>query len=173
MILRFLNHFLKLNSATLPPFGILQTRQDTLRDILLNEDNEAELENGELFSEEEKEEFLHVIFRHLAIGGSLCQFEDRVGPYLDLTKAIYKELLTVWKNPRKSGKVEIASGVYAVTDIKIKGCSSREGGGEDGDVEEAEGFFQEGFNPQNWFYISTDPFRRICKVWVHHFKHHW
>lgn len=49
--------------------------QDTLRDVLLNEDNEIELENGHVFTEDEKEEFLFVIFKHLAIGGSLCQFE--------------------------------------------------------------------------------------------------
>ena len=26
---------------------------------------------------------------------------------------------------------------------------------------------------QNWLYVSTDPFRRTCKAWLHRFKHHW
>ena len=134
--------------------------QDRLRDVLLNEDNEFELDHGELFTEEEKEEFIYHIFKHLAIGGSLCQFEDKLGPYLDLAKAIYKELATVWRNPRTS-KVEVASGVYSVMDVTFK------------DKDRPSGSLFEEKSIQNWFYISTDPFRRTCKVWVHKFQHHW
>ncbi len=44
---------------------------------MLNEENEFELDHGPLFSEEEQDEFLFRIFRHLTVGGSLCQFEVR------------------------------------------------------------------------------------------------
>ena len=50
-------------------------------------------DNYDMFSEEERNEFLFVLFRHLCLGGAVCQFEDTVQPYLDTTKAIYKDLI--------------------------------------------------------------------------------
>ena len=164
--------------------------QDRLREILLNEDNEYELDHGEVFGEEDKGELLFKIFRHLCVGGSLCQFEDSLDPYLEVAKAVYKELLTVWRNP-KSGKAEVASGAYEVGDVKLRrrrrlrggggggddddGGGGGDGGG-DGDAEEDEeeerDYFKE-WSTQNWFYVTTDPFRRTCKVWIHRFEHHW
>ena len=105
--------------------------QDRLREILLNEDNEYELDHGEVFGEEDKGELLFKIFRHLCVGGSLCQFEDSLDPYLEVAKAVYKELLTVWRNP-KSGKAEVASGAYEVGDVKLRRrqrCEEEEGAG--------------------------------------------
>ncbi|UPR03922.1 cilia- and flagella-associated protein [Chloropicon primus] len=146
--------------------------QDRLREILLNEDNEYELDNGPVFSEEDKEEFLYCIFRHLAIGGSLCQFEDTLDPYLEVAKLVYKELLTVWRNPRTS-KPEVASGVYQVTSACLQAAGVEEGGvgeerrclfeGEDGGSS----------TQQDFLYVATDPFRRTCKAWLHKFKNHW
>ena len=106
--------------------------QDRLREVLLNEDNEFELDHGEVFTAEEKAEFL------------------------------YKELLTVWRNPR-TAKPEVASGVYEIDQVKFR---RRDGGGEE------EELFPE-HSAQNWLYVSTDPFRRTCKAWLHRFKHHW
>ena len=111
---------------------------------------------------DEKAEFLYKIFRHLAVGGSLCQFEDVLDPYLEVSKLVYKELLTVWRNPR-TAKPEVASGVYEIDQVKFR---RRDGGGEE------EELFPE-HSAQNWLYVSTDPFRRTCKAWLHRFKHHW
>ncbi|KAG5334633.1 CF300 protein, partial [Acromyrmex charruanus] len=33
----------------------------------------------------------------LVLGGTLCQFEDVIQPYLDITKKIYKDLIRVQK----------------------------------------------------------------------------
>lgn len=44
---------------------------DKLRDYFLNEESE----NLGLYDEKEEQEFLYHIFRHLVIGGSICQFE--------------------------------------------------------------------------------------------------
>ena len=136
--------------------------QDRLREVLLNVDNEFELDHGEVFTADEKAEFLYKIFRHLAVGGSLCQFEDVLDPYLEVSKLVYKELLTVWRNPR-TAKPEVAPGVYEIDQVKFR---RRDGGGEE------EELFPE-HSAQNWLYVSTDPFRRTCKAWLHRFKHHW
>lgn len=42
---------------------------------------------------EERKEFLFRIFKHLCLGGELCQYEDTVDPYISTTKQIYKDLI--------------------------------------------------------------------------------
>ena len=147
--------------------------QDRLREVLLNEDNEYELDHGPVFSDDQKSELLYAIFRHLAIGGSLCQFEDTVEPYLEVAKLCYKAMLTVWKNP-KTSKAEVASGVYSIEGVVLrrgKGGGEGDGGGGGGDDEDD--LFGGQPSVQTWLYVATDPFRRTCNVWLHKFKHHW
>ncbi|KAJ9528050.1 hypothetical protein QJQ45_005667 [Haematococcus lacustris] len=64
--------------------------QDNLREMLLCEESE----NAELYSAAEKNEFLWRLFEHLSLGGPCCQYEDKIAPYLDTTKKLYKELVT-------------------------------------------------------------------------------
>ncbi len=44
-----------------------------LRQMLLCDDSE----NAELYSDEEKSEFLWRVFEHICLGGACCQFEVR------------------------------------------------------------------------------------------------
>lgn len=46
-----------------------------------------------LYSGDERKEFVFRIFQMLVLGGMLCQFEDTLQPYLDVTKIIYKNLI--------------------------------------------------------------------------------
>eukprot|EP00357_Protocruzia_adherens_P023585 CAMPEP_0114981610 /NCGR_PEP_ID=MMETSP0216-20121206/5636_1 /TAXON_ID=223996 /ORGANISM="Protocruzia adherens, Strain Boccale" /LENGTH=196 /DNA_ID=CAMNT_0002343293 /DNA_START=51 /DNA_END=641 /DNA_ORIENTATION=+ len=62
---------------------------DLLKQALLIEESE----NYDLYTEDEKKEFLFHVFKRLAIGGSVCQYEDYATDYLELTKRIYKDLL--------------------------------------------------------------------------------
>jgi len=57
--------------------------------MLLNK----EAEEYNLYSEEERNEFVFRIFQILVLGGILCQFEDTLQPYLNITKSIYKDLI--------------------------------------------------------------------------------
>ncbi|KYN08156.1 PREDICTED: uncharacterized protein C11orf70 homolog [Cyphomyrmex costatus] len=66
---------------------------DNLRGMLLDEESEE----YNLYSEYEKDEFVFRIFQMLVLGGTLCQFEDVIQPYLDITKKIYKDLIRVQK----------------------------------------------------------------------------
>lgn len=54
---------------------------------------DQECEEYNVFSSEEREEFIFRVFEMLVLGGSLCQFEDVLQPYLDTTKKLYKELI--------------------------------------------------------------------------------
>jgi len=53
----------------------------------------SDSDNYEMFSEEDRREFIFLVFRHLCLGGAVCQYEDTIQPYLDATKAIYKDLI--------------------------------------------------------------------------------
>lgn len=47
----------------------------------------------DLYTKNEREEFIFVIFQMLVLGGILCQYEDNIQHYLDTTKTIYKDLI--------------------------------------------------------------------------------
>lgn len=51
----------------------------------------------DLFNEEEKNEFLFRLFKHFCIGGQVCQYEDDLQPYLDMTKGLYKDLIRYYE----------------------------------------------------------------------------
>ena len=52
----------------------------------------------------------------------MCQQDDDVKPYIEAVKRLYKDLLTVKKN-KSTGKVEVASVVYAVENVRAMGSA--------------------------------------------------
>ena len=50
-------------------------------------------DNYDIYSDKERNEFVFRLFKHLAIGGIICQYEDTIQPYIDATKSIYKDLI--------------------------------------------------------------------------------
>ncbi|XP_067943836.1 cilia- and flagella-associated protein 300-like isoform X2 [Watersipora subatra] len=120
---------------------------DQLRNVLVNED----YEKYDIYSEEEREEFLFRLFSHLCIGGAVCQYEDMVGPYLTHTKHLYKDLISVQKEPGSSD-LHVVSQIY-----KIKALDS-----------EQEVFFPDDKDHLNSFaYLVIDPVKRNV-ILLHH-----
>ncbi|NXX50765.1 CF300 protein, partial [Tricholaema leucomelas] len=119
---------------------------DELRKVLLVEDSD----HYDSFSQLDRKEFLFCLFKHLCIGGTLCQFEDVVGPYLETTKALYKDLVSVQKNP-ETKEIHVISTVFRVSAYDDKGLcypSSR-------------------IHEQTFAYLIVDP----CKQHVHILYH--
>lgn len=54
---------------------------------------EEESENYYAVGRVEREEFLFRLFKHLCLGGELCQYEDTVEPYISTTRRIYRDLI--------------------------------------------------------------------------------
>lgn len=125
---------------------------DRLREMLLAEESE----NHELYSDEEKSQFLWQLFENLCLGGSCCQFEDKIEVYLEAAKKLYKELLTVQKST--SGAIEVASVVYRVKRIETQS----------GKVS-----LFPSVSRNNFLYICVDPLKRIAKVLYHGFIPIW
>ncbi|XP_071034540.1 cilia- and flagella-associated protein 300 [Parasteatoda tepidariorum] len=92
------------------------TIADELRSMLLLQESEHYC----LYSEEERNEFIFRIFKHLCIGGNMNQYEDNLEQYIKTTKMLYKDLICV----RKCGtqkKISIKSEVFEITCTK-NGC---------------------------------------------------
>uniref|UniRef100_A0A3Q2HJM5 Cilia- and flagella-associated protein 300 n=1 Tax=Equus caballus TaxID=9796 RepID=A0A3Q2HJM5_HORSE len=105
-IVRDSGHIVKCLDSFCDPFLI----SDELRKVLLVEDSEK----YEVFSQSDRDEFLFCLFKHLCLGGALCQYEDVLSPYLETTKLIYKDLVSVRKHPQTK-KIQITSSVFKVT----------------------------------------------------------
>ena len=65
--------------------------QDMLRELLLRGSDSV---NAGLLDNAEPREFLWRLFGHLALGGSVNQFEDDVDEYRQACKALYKSLMS-------------------------------------------------------------------------------
>lgn len=53
---------------------------------------DEECDEYNVYSNETRQEFIFRIFQMLVLGGVLCQYEDTLQPYLDVTKKLYKSL---------------------------------------------------------------------------------
>jgi hypothetical protein len=61
--------------------------------MLINENSE----NSCIFNEDEKKQFIYQIFKVFVVGGPMCQPDTKIAKYLDITKALYKEAVTVYR----------------------------------------------------------------------------
>uniref|UniRef100_UPI003AAB110D cilia- and flagella-associated protein 300 n=1 Tax=Centroberyx gerrardi TaxID=166262 RepID=UPI003AAB110D len=101
-ILRPSGHIVKCFHDVYPDY-------DELRQMLQEEDSEHYYVVGR----EERGEFLFRLFKHLCLGGELCQYEDTVAPYISTTKQIYKDLISVQKDP-ETKEISVVSTVLKV-----------------------------------------------------------
>jgi len=74
-------------------------------------------DNYAVFSPEDRSEFLFRLFTHLVVGGTLNQYDDFIAAYFDLTKALYKDLVTVSKDP-ETKQIIVTSPVFAVSGLE-------------------------------------------------------
>ena len=126
------------------------TVSDKLKQAMLVEDSES----YGAFSPEKRDEFLFHIFKRIVVGGSLCQYENNVEPYLDMTKCFYKDLVSAAKDP-DSGKIYIRSVPVEILSI------------------EKSSLYRKKYHPQNFFYVIIDPFQRYVHLWYHNWVPFW
>jgi len=124
---------------------------DLLRDVLLNEYSE----NARLFSESEKKQFIYCLFKLIAIGGSMCQPDTKIDRYLEMTKGLYKNLISVYKDPT-TDSVQVASQVFSIES-----------------VEGIQLFPGSSTSPHNAFYIVIDTAKRNLTTVKLDYKSFW
>ena len=121
---------------------------DELRDWLLNPDNENARDRGILpANHPDRAQFVFRVFEHLVLGGAMCQFEDRVTPYLDVAKRLYKALVRAKPDPNDPKRVKTASDVYAVEGVAFSGAAAAAGAGAGEETTRAAGKGKGGSSP--------------------------
>ncbi|XP_027705336.1 cilia- and flagella-associated protein 300 isoform X1 [Vombatus ursinus] len=143
-IVRENGHIVKCLDNFCDPFLI----SDELRKVLLMDDSEK----YELFSPLDRQEFLFCIFKHLCLGGLLCQYEDILDPYLETTKTIYKDLVSVIKEPQTKN-ICVTSVVFKVTAYDENGMC----------------YPSTKSHEQSFAYMLVDPLKRHVNVLYHCF----
>lgn len=126
------------------------TVSDKLKQALIVEDSESYT----VFDDSTRDEFLFHIFSRIVIGGSLCQYENNVEPYLDMTKCFYKDIVSAARDP-ESKEIYIRS-----IPVQILG------------IEKAN-LYQKKYHVQNFFYIVIDPYQRYVHLWYHNWVPFW
>jgi hypothetical protein len=96
------------------------TFQDVLRDTLGNPDGEFSY----LYDDDERSELLFELMRLLAVGGSMCQWEDYWTLYMDATKNLYKDLVRVQRNAH-TGALQVSSLAFALESIQTSDASDK------------------------------------------------
>ncbi|KAM4630193.1 cilia- and flagella-associated protein 300 [Polymixia lowei] len=138
-ILRPSGHVVKCFHEVYPDY-------DELRQMLQEEDCGHYYAVGR----EERQEFLFRLFKHLCLGGELCQYEDTVAPYINTTKQIYKDLISVQKDP-ETKEISVVSTVLKVSAYDECGqCYPGRGDKE-----------------QTFAYMIVDPFKRHVCLFYH------
>ena len=72
---------------------------DRLRQILVWEDYDEFEEWDVIHSDKYQKEFIFKLFQHIVLGGSMCQYEHNIQEYLKVIKMLYKDLVSVAKDP--------------------------------------------------------------------------
>jgi len=126
------------------------TVNDKLKQALLVEDSEP----YGVFSPDQRDEFLFHIFKRIVVGGSLCQYEERIEPYLEMTKDFYKDIVSAAKEP-ETGKIYIRSVPVEILSI------------------EKSSLYRNPYHPQNFFYVIIDPYQRYVHLWYHNWVPFW
>ncbi|XP_063060014.1 cilia- and flagella-associated protein 300 [Engraulis encrasicolus] len=121
---------------------------DELRNVLTIEDSDK----YDLFRPAEREEFLFRLFKHICLGGEICQYEDTVSPYMDTTKVIYKDLVSVQKDC-ETKEIKIISTILKVSASDSSGLCYP-------DSQDSE---------QSFAYLCVDPLKRHVYVLYHSF----
>ena len=80
-----------------------------LREMLLNPDSE----NCCLYTEAQKTEYIYHLLKLVCVGGAMCQSEEKFVEWKEMTKAMYKDTVSVVKNA-KSGKIEVSSSAFHI-----------------------------------------------------------
>ncbi|KAF7697076.1 cilia- and flagella-associated protein 300 [Silurus meridionalis] len=121
---------------------------DKLRMMLIEEDSD----NYHVVSACDRQEFLFRLFKHIVLGGELCQYEDIISPYIETAKTIYKNLVSVQKDS-ETKVISIISTILKVSAYDDYGLC----------------YPSERDSEQTFTYLCIDPFKRHVYVLYHNY----
>ena len=117
--------------------------------MILNDESDV----AHVYSDQDKKQFIFQLFKLLVIGGPLNQSDARIDRYLDMTKKLYKELLTVYKDS-DTHQIKAVNKVYLVHSVEGGCLHSTE-------------------NELNTFIVDIDPVKKTVTLLKMTFKSFW
>lgn len=122
---------------------------DFLRESLVLEESEK----YEAFSEADRKELLFRIFKLVALGGSLCQYEDYLTEYREAAKFIYKSMVTV-KKDKTTGSLFLDTHAFELNSMDGKPLFTKE-------------------HLQNQVLLAVNPSSRVVNVLLNKWTEYW
>ena len=122
---------------------------DCLREALIMEESEK----YEAFSEGDRSELLFRIFKIIALGGSLCQYENHLTKYRETAKLIYKSMVSV-KKDKTTGSLFFDTHVFELKGLEGQAILGRE-------------------HTQNCVLVAVNSSSRNANVLVNKWMTHW
>jgi len=122
---------------------------DCLREMLANPDSEK----AGLFKEEDRDELIFHLFKLLCLGGAISQPDDQVSPYLDTTKLLYKDAVSVYRCA-KTREIKAGARAYVVDST-------------------ASGLFPNPGSPHNFCLVVVNPLLRQATIIYQPFLSFW
>ena len=93
----------------------------TMFSLILIEKNSYSSKTENILRDKKKQQRLSsILFKHFCLGGQVCQYEDEIQPYLDVTKSVYKELVSVQRDA-ESQKIQVVSPVFQIEALNENG----------------------------------------------------
>ena len=71
---------------------------DRLKQIMVMEEYDDPDAYDAIHEAKYDKEFIFNLFKHISLGGGVCQYENNIGEYLKVVKALYKDLVVVAKD---------------------------------------------------------------------------
>ncbi len=131
---------------------------DELRRLLFDPDSD----NYSVYNDRDRQELIFRIFKHVALGGGLCQYEENIQPYLQATKLLYKDLVQVRKQDN-SNQLVVVSKSFQIQSLETKKNKA---------ADEASSLFASS-NRFHTCVLSIEPMRRHVYIYYCPFKAAW
>ena len=112
-----------------------------------------------IHSDKYQKEFIFKLFEHIAMGGSVNQYEHNIQEYLKVVKLLYKDLVAVARDPDTQ---EIRVYTHAFKIESIQGYENMLYHTKTDDE-----------HPQNCFYVLVDPINWHVNFFYHKWVNHW
>lgn len=132
---------------------------DRLRQILVWEDYD-DFEALDLINQDKyQKEFIFKFFQHISLGGSICQYETNIQEYLKVVKLLYKDMVSVAKDP-DTQEIKCYSLAFRIDEIE-------------GHDNKSLYSYKDYDHPQNCFFVVVDPINWHVNFFYNKWVSHW
>ncbi|RHY25783.1 hypothetical protein DYB32_008101 [Aphanomyces invadans] len=145
------------------------TVNDSLRDMVVNPLSD----HAGFFSASEQDEAIFQVFKRLVIGGAMAQHDETLQPYLNMTKLVYKALVSVQKksttdDAKAPTPLAVTSHVYL-----LHTPGSNDGHNNQDVSKSTRQLFPKPDSPYNACFVSIDPHNFTVLCWYAPFVPFW